>query len=328
MNQVLNWLLEPNTPSARYLALRHLGRAEDDDQVVAARTAVATSAPARAILDAQYPAGYWIKPDRGYSPRYKATIWQLIFLADLGAMRTAAIARACEHVLAHTLHAGCSLFSAHAHSTGIYPCLNGNLLRALRHFGYGGHPTVRLVTESLARRVAADGFTCPRNGTRVQDRATWQPCVWGCVKVLRGLATVPDKERSPAVRMAVERGTAFLLARDLARDQRPRLAETGSHWLRFGFPLGYDSDLLEALLALAELGVKGKLDDAVRIVHAKQDGTGRWRLERALPKTWADFGTTGQPNKWVTLRALQVLEAVELSTPFITFPQAGCGTCG
>ena len=316
MNPVLDWLLEPSNSSVRYLTLRHLcRRADDDGQVVVARAAIMASGPTRAILDAQYPAGYWIKPDRGYSPRYKATIWQLIFLADLGAARTASIARACEHVLANALHTGYGLFSAHKHSTGVFPCLNGNLLRALWHFGYGDHPTVQAVTASLVRRVIADGFVCVRNstrcGARARCKAMWQPCIWGCVKVLRGLAIIPGEKRSPAVRRAIERGVDFVLAHDLTQDQRPELTETESYWLRFGFPLGYGSDLLEALLALVELGVKENLGDAVRIVFDKRGETGRWPLEHVLGKTWGNFGAKGRPNKWVTLRALKVLDGVK-----------------
>ena len=84
-----------------------------------------------------------------------------------------------------------------------------------------------------------------------------------------------------------------------------------SHWLRFGFPLGYGSDLLEALLVLTELGAVPGQERAIQIVLGKRDALGRWRLERALPNTWADFGATGEPNKWVTLRALRVLRAIE-----------------
>ena len=119
---VLDWLLDPAQPSPRYLTLRELlGRPEDDPEVVAAREAIVHLPPARQILDAQYPAGYWVKPDRGYSPKYKATAWQLLFLAELGASCTEAIARGCEHVLSAALRRGQSLFSAHEHSTGTYP---------------------------------------------------------------------------------------------------------------------------------------------------------------------------------------------------------------
>jgi hypothetical protein len=263
--------------------------------------------PAKDILAAQYPAGYWIKPDRGYSPKYRATIWQLVFLADLGAPRTPAIARACEHAIDHALRPGDALFCAHEHSTGLYPCLNGDMLRVLWHFEYGHHPATEAVSEALAGRVLREGWVCVRNGARTADKATWQPCVWGCVKVLRGLAAIPSARRSHAVREAIEQGVGFLLDRDLSRDQRPALIPERSRWLRFGFPLGYGSDLLEALLALAEMGVACGQPRALDAVLSKRDAEGRWALERATLRTWADFGREGQPNKWVTLRALKAL---------------------
>ncbi len=61
----LSWLLEADTnnPGPRYFALRDLfDRPEDDPEVVAARSAVMVAGPVPAILDAQDPAGYWIKP--------------------------------------------------------------------------------------------------------------------------------------------------------------------------------------------------------------------------------------------------------------------------
>lgn len=92
-----DWLLEPDNPSVRYFTLRDiLERPEDDLEVIAARGAIMTSEPVIKILAAQYPAGYWVKPGRGYSPKYKATVWQLMFLADLGASRTEQIDRACH----------------------------------------------------------------------------------------------------------------------------------------------------------------------------------------------------------------------------------------
>lgn len=306
----LDWLLEPENPSARYLALRHLcGHPETDDAVRAARAGILHLTQVRAILDAQYPAGYWVKPDRGYSPRHRATVWQLIVLADLGTPRTEAIARGCEHVLAHTLRRQESLFSAHVHSTGILPCLNGDLLRVMWHFGFGDHPVVRAVGDSLARRVLRDGWTCPRNGARSRDRTTWQLCPWGCVKVLRGFAAVPVTQRSPSMDKAVESGVAYLDSCDLACDLRPSLVQEPSHWLQFGFPLGYGSDMLEALLALTELGISFSQPAAWEVVKGKQDAAGRWPLEHSLRGAWADFGSVGEPSKWITLRALCVQHA-------------------
>jgi hypothetical protein len=305
---VLDWLLDPAYPSSRYLALRELlGRPETDPDVASAREAIVGVPPARGILDAQYPAGYWVKPDRGYSPRYKATIWQLLFLADLGAPRTEEIVRGCEHVLATALRRGQHLFSAHEHGTGIYPCLNGNLLRTLCHFCYGEHPEVVGVAGALAERVASLGWACPRNATQPRDRRTWQPCIWGCVKVLRGLAAMPEGRRGPVIQWALDAGVQFLLGHDLASDLRPTLVDVPSHWLRFGFPLGDGSDLLEALLALREVGALPLPAGAVQVVLDKRDPEGRWLLECTLTNMWAPFGEEGRPNRWVTIHAHEVL---------------------
>ena len=31
------------------------------------------------------PGGYWVKPGGGYSPKYRANVWQIMLLAELGA---------------------------------------------------------------------------------------------------------------------------------------------------------------------------------------------------------------------------------------------------
>jgi hypothetical protein len=311
--QVLDWLLEAENPSARYLALCHLlGRDEQDEQVIAAREAIAGFHIVRDILDAQYPAGHWVKPDRGYSPKYKATIWQLIFMADLGMPRTPAIAHACEHVLQNAFHEGYGLFSAHKHSTGVYPCLNGSLMRALAHFGYHKHPTIEMVIQALIDWVQAVGFACPRNATQARNKDSWQVCLWGCVKVLRGIAALPGEKQTRDIRQIVDRGIALLRTHDLLHNQQPVLVETDSHWLQLGFPLGYHSDLLETLLALAEWDAIHGQDQAIRFILDKRGQDGRWRLEYTPTGTWADFGSVGQPNKWVTLRALVVERARRL----------------
>jgi hypothetical protein len=47
----------------------------------------------------------------------------------------------------------------------------------------------------------------------------------------------------------------------------------------------------------------------MKIIRDKQGQDGRWPLEYDYNgKTWVDFGTQKQPNKWVTLRALRVMK--------------------
>jgi hypothetical protein len=305
------WLVEPENPSARYLALTGLlDRPVSDPEVAATRAEITGWGPVRAALDAQWPEGYWMRPGIGYSPKYKATVWQVIFFGALGAPRIAAIERACAYVLEHSrLPDG--RFSAGKTARGAVACLNGNLLRAMHQLDCQD-PRLEESLEALARMVLRDGFRCRFNAAsprpaRMRDGL---PCAWGAIKALGAFAGVAEEQWSPAVRAAARAGIEFLLAGDLASGDYPTATRPSPLWHKFGFPLGYTSDLLEALDVLAELGVgrDARLSGAVEIVVSKQDGLGRWALEYTPGNTWASFGERGQPNKWVTLRARRALK--------------------
>jgi|DewCreStandDraft_4_1066084.scaffolds.fasta_scaffold13579_3 hypothetical protein len=88
----------------------------------------------------------------------------------------------------------------------------------------------------------------------------------------------------------------------------------GGQFTASGAPSG-TADCLQGNLcrALAALGYSAdpRLKNALALIRGKQDAQGRWPLEYDYTgKTWINFGPKGQPNKWVTLRALRVLKAV------------------
>ncbi len=304
MSTVVDWLLEEDdeNPGVRYFALVNLlGRPAADPEVIAARAAIPGRGPAKAILDAQWPAGYWMHPGIGYSPRHKATVWQVIFWAQLGAPRNEAIDRACAYVLDHSRSPE-GLFRADKTPRGTPLCLSGSLLRAFLQLGYPD-PRLEESLEALARAAIGDRFRCRcPTSPRPAHHLDGLPCAWGAVKVLRALAELPGGQRSPAMQAAVEAGVALLL-RDDGYPAANRLDD------RLSFPLGHNSDPAEALEVLDRLGLGGdpRSAPAVEAVRSKQDRDGRWALEYTPENTWANFGTVGQPNKWVTLRALRVI---------------------
>jgi len=86
--------------------------------------------------------------------------------------------------------------------------------------------------------------------------------------------------------------------------------EPKSGWRKFGFPLNYNSDILEALLALAQIGtpMSPALEGALDIVRHKRSEAGTWALDNTLNgKMWADVEEKRKPSKWITLAALRVL---------------------
>ena len=315
----LPWLLEAENPSVRYFALRELlDRDERDRDVLAAKVAIMQSAPVKKILAAEKADGYWVKPGVGYSPKYKSTDWQILFLAEFGADGAQRqIQRACEYVLAHAQasHGGFSAL-ANAVSSGAIHCLNGNLIWALVSLGHDDE-RVRAAVEWLAGAITGDDFDAfnsvvPGPGFKCGANMR-QPCAWGAVKALRGLAVVPKKWKTPRVKKATEMAAEFLFSRDPAQADYPFTARVSGEWFRFGFPLSYTSDVLEVLLALTEAGYGGdpRLKNAAALVLSKQDAQGRWMMKHSLNgKMWVDIEEKGKPSKWVTLRALRVLQAI------------------
>ena len=82
-------------------------------------------------------------------------------------------------------------------------------------------------------------------------------------------------------------------------------------WLKFGFPLMYQTDVLEILDILTALGVKdSRMDEAVSLVVSKQDDRGRWQVENTYnsERLLIPFEQKGAPSKWLTLRAMRVLK--------------------
>ena len=133
------WLLEPDpdNPSVCYFALRDLlDLPEDDPEVQAAMSAIMTTGPVPAILDAQYPDGYWIKPEPIYSPKYRGTAWQVLFLAQLGADgRDERVRRGADYAISHG-QADSGAFAMNGRPSGTILCLWGNLVRALLKLGF------------------------------------------------------------------------------------------------------------------------------------------------------------------------------------------------
>ncbi len=322
----LPWLLDGKRPAVRHQALRLLlDRPAADPEVRDTRQAAMHAGPIAAILAEQDPAGYWVKPGPGYAGKYSGTVWQVIFLDQLGADGDDARVRAaCEYVLSHTQSASGG-FGASGSKDELPPppshaihCLNGNLLRALLGFGWLDDPRVQRAIDWQARSITGDGFdryyASGTSGPGFSCVANEKlPCAWGAVKAMLALARVPVDRRAPHVTDAVRRGADFLLSRDPAVADYPAgfgNTRPNSSWFKLGFPSGYVTDVLQNMEALCELGFAQdpRLQPALQWLLAKQDGDGRWKNQYAYNgKTSVDIEKQGQPSRRVTLRACRVI---------------------
>jgi hypothetical protein len=320
----LHWLLEqdPENPSIRFFALRDLlDRPEDDPEVQEAKAAIMQSGPVAAILDAQKSEGYWFKAGGGYSPKYQGTVWQIMILSELGAdPDDARVERGCEYLLSHSI-ASNGAFSVLGKPvpSGVIPCLNGNMLFALRKLGFGDDPRVQTATRWLVQATTGEGdFQYLKSGTTGPCFAcsanNAQPCAWGANKVLRAFSGWPESERTLEMERAIQVGVDFLFSRDPAEADYPYTERVSSTWFKFGFPLSYWSDVLETTEVLAVLG-RGddpRLGNAIQFILGKQDEQGRWKLENTMNRMWVEIEKKREPSKWVTLRALRVLKRADV----------------
>jgi hypothetical protein len=321
------WLLEESGPAVRAAALvRLLGRRPDDPEVAEARARAMATDPIKGILAAQDPRGWWVKPGPGYAPKYSGTVWNFMFLDQMGAdPADEHVQAACRYILERcpTSVGGLGCSGSHLErnpppSTALH-CLNGNLLRALIDFGHLNDPRTQAAVDWAARTILGEGverwyaitpgpgFAC--GGTQ------GLPCAWGAVKELRALAAIPPRRRTARVRRAIDAGVGFLFSRDPADADYPMgygNTKPSSSWFKLGFPSGYVTDVLQVLEVLAELGHgrDPRLTRALAWVAGLADARGRWANRYAYAgKTTVPIEAQGKPSKWVTLRACTVLRA-------------------
>ncbi len=324
----LDWLLERESPGVRYLALRDLcGLTLNDRELRAARKKAHKEGPIATLLDAMNPEGYWVVTGPGYNPKYRSSVWTMMMLAQLGASveEDKRIVRACDYMLDHAL-APVGQFTGSGAPSGTADCLQGELCLALLELGCED-ARLDVAFEWVARSVTGEGvapmserdapmryyagkcgplFACGANNKA--------PCAWGAVKVMLAFGRLAEDKRTPLIRRAIKQGVDFLFSVDPMDATYPTgySNKPSGNWWKFGFPVFYVTDLLQNAQALVALGYghDRRLKRAIEFIKSKRDAQGRWALEYDYAgKTPVEWGEKKEPNKWVTLRALNVLKA-------------------
>ena len=323
--RVLDWLLEEDQPSVRYLALTQLlGRRASDPEVRAAQARIPSAGWVAEILSRRDPGGWWVHERSFYQPKYTATNWNLLALSDLGASRAIReVASSCELWMKKSpLKGGGVGGNSNGHG---HHCYTGNMARALIRFGYGDDPRVRKALDWLVRTAhPKGGWTCWSFGDGPAKGRTLD--AW---EGLSAFAVFPRSKWTAAMKESVERGAEFFLEKELHRQ-----GARHEPWYRFHWPMHYYYDLLVGLDVLTALGYEDdpRLGFAIQHLQKKRRADGRWNLDAVHPdggpryEAWfrdhpkdrptpLAFEAVGRPSKMVTLRALTVLSRVGSADP-------------
>jgi hypothetical protein len=318
------WLLEESNPSVRYFTLRDiLGAAEEDADVKAARKAVMSSGIVPRILEKQNRDGSWgIPADFYLRCKYRGTVWTIILLAELGADgNDKRIQKAAEFIVANSQDKQSGGFAVKSGEDGgeherVVPCLTGNMLFSLIRFGYLDNPAVQRGIQWITQyQRFDDGIAqAPKGWPYQRFPNCWgkHTCHMGAVKSLKALAEIPAQKRNPAVQNTIKQGAEYFLIHHLYKSSHDSSVVAKRFWLNFSFPTLWKTDALEMLSLMVKLGYRDtRMQDAFDLLISKQDGQGRWQMEKSYNKRLiATLEKDGKPSKWVTLQALRVLKEI------------------
>jgi hypothetical protein len=297
---VIEWLLDSD-PTIRWQVMRDLLH-EPDDVVAAERARVATEGWGARLLALQDPDGNWGGGPYVF-PGWTSTTDTLQVLRDFGLdpagdhARTV-IGRLRDNITSWGPEFGPALFF----EGEVEACINGRVLTSSAYFGAADE---RLLQRLLAEQLPDGGWNCEApQSTRSSFHST--------ICVLEGLL---EYEQSAGARPdstdARLRGQEYLLERRMFR-----ALTTGEvidpAWLKLSYPTYWHYDVLRGLDYLRRAGVSAdeRVDEALSLVESKRASDGRWPLEN-LHSGKVHFpleGAAGTPSRWITLRALRVVE--------------------
>jgi len=344
----VSWLLEQENPGIRYWTFRDLlGRSSDDPEVSASQRALESWSPVSDLLREQRSQGYWAEAEDVYWPKWSATVWQLILLAEMG-MRSdhPAVKTGCDYFL-KIMDAQDKSWPPPDYSDkdeeGQWPawrsvwepCVTGNMARTLAVFGFGEDPRVREMFDWLVKYQLPDGgWNC-------------EPGAWGkevhhssfmsTVEPLWAFSELDRQSWPKGGREAVERGVEFMLMHRLYKsDKTGKVID--EDWTKLHFPLFYFYDILHGLRVLTALGYSQdeRINNAKDLLRSKRLADGTWPMEATflnsmkrnllkdpktgewgvvkgetvahVPEIYKSLGVVGRANPWVTLNALRVLK--------------------
>jgi hypothetical protein len=339
---IIEWLLEEDEPSVRYETLTQLlGRDGTERSIGEIKSRIGSVGWAARILAKQKEETYWDSPENGYIPKFSATSWQLIVLADLGvSSNDPRISQAVEHFLdLHNVESGGISMRPKANQKfEPHVCLTGNMVRALAKVGYYEDDRVLKSLDWLISKQLPDGgWNCAPQGKHGSFTSTVQP-LWA-------LSEMMSHDARRGWEASAKNGSEFLLKHRVFKSDKDDSVVL-LDFLRLHYPLHYSYDYLHGLRVLTELGVKNdpRMNDAVSLLLEKRLPDEKWPLEgvyrgwrhsnpihgeetnsrpeerELITQGWGteralQIEEAGRPSKWTTLQALLVLKRVGLFNP-------------
>ena len=341
--KVIDWLLEDDNPPIKYLTLTQLlGNADIDPQVREAKANLMNyDVTVETIMRGRE---YWEREDKSYW-KYTGQYWQLIFLGQF--LANGRDKRLGEWVI-RLIEKEDWVYPKGGQ------CLTANMLSAFIRLGFGDHDIVRKNVETLAERTIKDnGVMCEVMDYSLLSRCYMStpklllcfgliPEEFRSTKICQAIDLIVQNLIEHQVNVYVPGNHIqwkHVLETAPKRAELPE-GQTVKHWIkerkkeflhhygpgdrvskpgwsRFGFPLHYNSDILEAMYALVmvDCPYQPELSHPLEVIRNKCNSEEKWIMENSLNgKMLVDVEEKGKPSKWLTFFALKVLDHFDKSS--------------
>lgn len=317
----VNWLLNSEDPSIRFLALTEvLGLPPGSRQAEEARGQILRGERVRTLLSGQQRDGGF-----GVHPYHKWTgaHWRLVSLVDLAVPKNNRKAINAANQVLGWLRGESHLRAIKKVNGLTRRCASqeGNALGVCSYLGMAEDSRVRALAESLLEWQWLDGgWNCDKRPDAHHSSVNES------LSTLWGLAKYHQVTNDADVKRGMERAAEFFLRHRLLRFHKSG-GIINREILRFHYPPYWHYDILQALrvLSLVDKLKDPRTREAQDILESKRSPDGLWstegcywNLRRKLPVKGrgllvsnvdvVDWGRHG-PNEMITLNAMSVLKA-------------------
>jgi len=332
-----DWLLEESNPAVRYFTLLHIqNKKETDTEVIEAKKQIMKNPPVSKILSHQNPDGSFltdkmilkygeIRAKSGYLPKYKATIWQAIFLAQLGAdQNDKRIKKLGKYILDTN-------YSEKYKTIGIYemnkkgiffdvfPCYISNMVWALSKLGFYQDDRIQDSIQWILKYQRFDDGNFqtpdeyPYKGRK--DRCFGKhSCYIGCTQALKAMTVIPEKERTIEIKEFIKRAIDFILLHKIYKKSRTKNEPIRKVYELLRFPFMASDGIMEMLETLFHFQIKDRsIDETLNFILSKRNENNRWILEKTISRSsiYTKFENLNEESKWITYKVLNLLKIYE-----------------
>ena len=339
--EIIDWLLEDSEQPIRYLTLvKILEKHENDSEVTSTKKTIMEYLPIKTILKKQIDNSYWFENGKAKNyKKYLGTFWQLIFLSEMQAQKNEQISNAIEHIF-NTGQAANGGFSVSGTNSYSITCLTSNILKMLIYFGYLEDERTQNALEYLLKNYV-DSY----GKIRCQTLGLVENCYMTLPKIVYALSAIPADKRDERINLGIQiatkrmldnqifhyiptlnkewssyaaqrklKGLEFIEERKKYLADHPNIEKIPkSSWMKFGFPLSYTSDALDAMRALAsaEIPYHENMLPSLELIKEKSKA-GKWIKERKFNSPmYSEIEAHKSESKWITLHALSVIKYYE-----------------